>query len=174
MKKGADNKKTLSNKEEIWQFNLAAMEVDSFFIYNVKSSKFVPQGINKDFKIGIAVEIKHSVFLELNIIQTQVISNVQIESIESREKFPLSDMTVSIDFKVKNLDQFVTNGKLVLPDRLAYTFTTVAFSTSRGILFEKLHTRFGQVILPLFDTSSYSHEDIIFELDKEKMKDHKN
>lgn len=144
------------------------MTVDSFTIHPFKSMlhKLKTNGVhyNLDFQVGAQA----APFIDLNIIQIQLIaSGSGFDKDEDDKKIPICDILTSFDFEIDGMKKMIKDDVLEIPYGLSFTIQTIAYSTTRGILFEKMaNSAIGTVVLPLVDLSNVNKADLTLRFEK--------
>ncbi len=142
-----------------------AMSIDSFMMNNVKS---LSHKLQRDEAGGILVNYDiqggSAAFVNLKVIQTQIFVSAHGTDKSDHEKtHEICSLTCAFDFFMEQFNQLYNqDGNLVIPFRLVSTFTSIAYGSTRGVLYTKmLGTPLGNFSMPLLDLQKLPREDQI-------------
>ena len=149
------------------KFNIVALDVDSFHQFNYKGQIHnLHQNKEKQYNLDFETDGSLGLYEELDIIQMKLKITVSAKA-KKGDNVPVCNLETTTDFKVENLKSLRTGDTYTVPFRLSFTIQTVAYSTTRGILYERMAaSRIGGVLMPLVDISQSPKRDMVFNVAK--------
>lgn len=99
----------------------------------------------------------YTIEVESNQARSHAVVTVEVEVVTAdREEEVLVEIATTTTFAIRGLDGDDSDSPVPLPRDLMMTFTSLAVSTTRGILVERTaNTELGTVILPPFDPVAF-------------------
>ena len=115
--------------------------------------------ITPDKEVEAKTQYKLDINIEhrFNIEYNRIFVIVSIDIIDENNDAKLSSFKISCVYNIKDLNEFVNDNKLSLPDEMITTLNSISLSTCRGILFSSLKGTFlHNVILPIIDPLNFN------------------
>lgn len=138
--------------------------------FNLVSIRIVDLSVKlNDIKnLKATVSLRHNFsasFLYLNetdIIQLVLKVVISIPA-DEKELIQVADSKILFDFKVENIKEWMKDGKLIVPGKVAKTFILEGLSTARGIIWVKLSgTSLNNAVIPLIQDDAVESKDLEF------------
>ncbi len=115
--------------------------------------------ITPDKEVEAKTQYKLDINIEhrFNIEYNRIFVILSIDIIDENNDAKLSSFKISCVYNIKDLNEFVNDNKLSLPDEMITTLNSISLSTCRGILFSSLKGTFlHNVILPIIDPLNFN------------------
>lgn len=150
------------------------MSTDSFAMNDVKMlTNSLLRDENKGIKVRYDFNAKYHLYQEPQIIQLIMTINTngfdknlvssEANNNNNDDKLDICHLKTVFDFKVTNYSKVAADdGSLVIPRETNELLISIAYSTTRGVLFTKmLGTPLGNLVTPLLKLDQIPQEDII-------------
>ena len=112
---------------------------------------------NKEIELKTQYKLDINIEHRFKIEYNRIFVIVSIDIMDENDDTKLSSFKISCVYNVKDLNEFVDDNKLYLPDEMIAAMNSISLSTCRGILFSSLRGTFlHNVILPIIDPLSFN------------------
>lgn len=122
------------------------LNAEDLFLFDIKSESSISIAeSSQEIQLGISNHFFH------NLEESNIKINLDIH-LKSKDEKSFANFNFEYFFHIENLEKYhqIENGEPVFAGNLMTTLLSVSYSTSRGIIFEKLKNTFWkQNILPI-------------------------
>ena len=130
--------------EQNISFNIAGIELLEYAI--ISPNKAIPNNISYQFDLNI----EHRTNIEQKLVFVVVTVRVLSEDVD------LASAKISCIYDIANLEEFLSDKKVTLPDEFIVALNSISLSTVRGVIFTLFRgTLIHNVILPIVDPKGF-------------------
>jgi hypothetical protein len=150
------------------------MSIDGFSMNDVKMlANSLERDENKGIKVRYDFNAKYNIYKDLQIIQMSMTISTygsdrnqasnEKKNVDNKKTINICHLKTVFDFQVNNYSELIaTDGSLVIPQETNEMLISIAYSTTRGVLFTKMRgTPLGNLVTPLLKLDQIPQEDII-------------